>query len=64
MILVKIMQEIRIDKLYINDYHHIIAINFIGKKLINNKLYLAIKNNLFNINSLKILSQELDKNYF
>jgi hypothetical protein len=63
MILVKIMQEIRIDKLYINDYHHRIAINFIGKKIINNKLYLTIKNNLFNINSLKILSQELDKNY-
>jgi hypothetical protein len=57
------MQEIRIDKLCIYDYHHRIAINYIGKKIINNKLYLAIKNNLFNINSLKILSQELDKNY-
>lgn len=57
------MKELRVNNLFIYDYHHRIAINYIGKKLINNKLYLQIKNKSINLIGLQILYQELNKFY-
>jgi hypothetical protein len=57
------MKELRENNLFIYDYHHRIAVYYIGKKLINNKLYLQIKNKSINLIGLQILYQELNKFY-
>lgn len=55
------MNELRINNLHIIDYQHRLAIYFIVEKLILNNLYSHIKNKIFNIFELKILTRELNE---